>query len=245
MGNGDRRMRVRIGPYKNWVGPYQLAEALCFWVKKVPDEYGMMSKPDWVHRFGEFLAYGNIQPEPEPGDISDLFDNDRKPTWLNRFLMWIDSKRSRKISVRIDRWDTWSMDDTLAYIILPMLRQLQATKHGSPFVDDEDVPDHLKSTAAPPKENDWDTDDNHHLRWDWVLDEMIFAFENKIDDSWQDQFRTGNIEFKMKKLENGMSEMIRGDNYTGNTDWDGMKAYQARISNGFRLFGKFYENLWD
>ena len=238
-------MRVKIGPYKSWWGPYQLAEMLCFWVKKVPDEYGMMSKPDWVHRFGEFLAYGSIQPEPEPGDISDLFDNDRKPTWLNRLLMWIDSKRSRKISVRIDRWDTWSMDDTLAHIILPMLRQLQATKHGSPFVDDEDVPDHLKSTAAPPKENDWDTDDNHHLRWDWVLDEMIFAFENKLNEDWQDQFRSGEIDFRFKKLDNGMSEMIRGENDTSETDWDGIKAYQARISNGFRLFGRYYEALWD
>jgi hypothetical protein len=238
-------MKVKIGNYKSWFGPYQLAEMLCFWAKKVPDEFGMMSKPDWVHRFGEFLAYGSIRPEPEPGDISSLFDDDRKPTWLNRLLTWIHNKQSRTVKVKIDRWDTWSMDDTLAHIILPMLRQLQATKHGSPFVDDEDVPDHLKSTAAPPKENDWDTDDNHHLRWDWVLGEMIFAFENKLNDDWQDQFRSGEIDFRFKKLDNGMSEMIRGENDTSETDWDGMKAYQARISNGFRLFGKYYESMWD
>ena len=137
------------------------------------------------------------------------------------------------------------MDDTLAHIILPMLKQLQATKHGSPLVDDEDVPEHLRSTAAPPKENEYDTDDNHHLRWDWVLDEMIFAFESKLDDSWQDQFRKGKYEFQMKKLENGMSEMIRGENDTSETDWDGMKTYEARISNGFKLFGKYYQALWD
>jgi hypothetical protein len=28
-------------------------------------------------------------------------------------------------------------------------------------------------------------------------------------------------------------------------DWEGMKAEQARITNGFRLFGKYYEGLWD
>jgi hypothetical protein len=28
-------------------------------------------------------------------------------------------------------------------------------------------------------------------------------------------------------------------------DWDYDMAYQARISNGFRLFGKYYEGLWD
>jgi hypothetical protein len=28
----------------------------------------------------------------------------------------------RKIDVRIDKYDTWNMDSTLAYIILPMLK---------------------------------------------------------------------------------------------------------------------------
>ena len=55
------------------------------------------------------------------------------------------------------------MDHTLAMIIVPMLKQLKETKHGAPFVDDEDVPEELKSTSAPAKENDWDTDDNHLL----------------------------------------------------------------------------------
>jgi len=242
-------MKVKIGPYKNWIGPYQLAEMLCFWVKKQPGEYGILSKPDWVHKFGEWLAYGSVEPEPGVGEVYSFIDDDRKPTWLNRFLTWVHSKKDRKILVRIDPWDTWSMDDTLAHIILPMLRQLQATKHGSPLVDDEDVPEHLRSTASlelTQEEKDWGgIDSNHHLRWDWALDEMIFAFENKLDDSWQDQFHKGEFKFKMKKLENGMSEMIRDEKDRDNIDWDGMKAYQARISNGFRLFGKFYESLWD
>lgn len=51
-------MKVYIGPYKNWVGPYQIAEALCFWVKPVKDEYNFKSKPDWVHNFGTWLSHG-------------------------------------------------------------------------------------------------------------------------------------------------------------------------------------------
>ena len=54
--------------------------------------------------------------------------------------------RKRKISVRIDRQDTWSMDHTLAYIILPMLKQLRATKHGSPYIEPEDIPEHMRLT---------------------------------------------------------------------------------------------------
>ena len=28
-------------------------------------------------------------------------------------------------------------------------------------------------------------------------------------------------------------------------DFVGMKRHQDRMSNGFRLFGKYYEGLWD
>ena len=62
-------MRVKIGKYVDWFGPYQLADALCFWVPKVKDEYGMEDKPDWVHKFGEWLTYGSVAPEPEVGQI--------------------------------------------------------------------------------------------------------------------------------------------------------------------------------
>ena len=153
--------------------------------------------------------------------------------------------------VKIDRWDTWSMDHTLGMIILPMLKQLKETTHGAPFVDDEDVPEELKSTSAPPKENEYDTDANHFKRWDWALDEMIFAFEHKLDDSWQDAFRSGVHDMKTVPVawdENGKATMyqwVDGPNNTYKCDYDGMKVVQDRIQNGFRLFGKYYSSLWD
>ena len=72
--------------------------------------------------------------------------------------IWYD-RRTQKVKVRIDRWDTWSMDHTLGRIVLPMLKQLKESNHGSPLVDDEDVPEELKSTTAPAKENE-----GHHQR---------------------------------------------------------------------------------
>ena len=80
---------------------------------------------------------------------------------------------NRKISVKLHKWDSWNADNTIAIIAHPLLIQLKETKHGAPLVDDEDVPDELKSTSAPPKENDYDVDGNHFKRWDWVMDEMI------------------------------------------------------------------------
>lgn len=163
----------------------------------------------------------------------------------------LDRRSDRSISVRIDPWDTWSMDHTLAPIILPMLVQLKATKHGAPQVDVEDVPKELrpskKELAAYNK--DGTTDENFFKRWDWVLDEMIWAFEQKCRDDWESDYTTGEYDFEFKKIEDGeykgYSEMVKGPNHTAVTDWEGRKAHQSRMSNGFRLFGKYYEALWD
>ena len=234
-------MKVKIGPYKNWFGPYQLAEKLCFWAKEEKDEYGFPQKPDWVHNFGEWLAHGKVEPEPKVGEITKMWE-DRPTTFLYKFLNWIHSKQERTIKVHIDRWDTWSMDHTLAYIILPMLKQLKERKHGAPYVEMTDRPQHLQCYKEP---EDHEPDKFHHEAWDWAMDEMIFAFESKLDDSWEEQFESGEYDLQWKKLENGVSEMVRGPNDTKVYDWEGRKKYQERISNGFRLFGKYYEGLWD
>jgi hypothetical protein len=218
-------MKVYIGPYKNWVGPHQIAEAILFWMDRNDDR---------VYNFGERL-------DKIPG--------------LTKFCLWVEKHRRQKISVRIDKYDTWSMDHTLAHIILPMLKQLQETKHGSPLVDDEDVPEELKSTTAPPKENEWDVDGNHFKRWDWVLGEMIFAFECELKEDWDEEFWTGEWgksefvetgEEYSNPLTNKVEKLYTMTN-TGNRtcDWEARQKVQDRISNGFRLFGKYYQNLWD
>ena len=148
----------------------------------------------------------------------------------------------RDISVKIDKWDTWSMDHTLALIAHPMLVQLRDTTNGSPFIEFEDRPQHLIGTV--PVRERGDIDEFHHDAWQWVLTEMIHAFESKLQDDWQDQFWSGESDWEI--LEKGdFSEMVRGPNHTLKMDYEGMAIYQERISNGFRLFGKYYENLWD
>ena len=238
-------MKIYIGPYKNWVGPYQLAEKILFWMDKDKDER--------VHNFGEWLAHGSVEPEPEFRTGADILSRKERPnTLLYRFLLWIESRRKRKIKIRIDRYDTWGMDSTLSMIILPMLKQLQETKHGAPYVEDEDVPEHIRSTVAEPKENEWDTDSNHFLRWDWVMDELIWTFTQLHPDTdWEDQYRSGEYDLRSVPCEwneNGeptLYEMKDGPNHTAKIDYDGMKAHQDRINNGLRLFGRYYQGLWD
>jgi len=155
----------------------------------------------------------------------------------------------RKMDIHIHNYDTWSMDSTLAHIILPMLKQLKETKHGSPFVDDEDVPEELRSTSAPPKENEWDTDDFFHDRWDWVIDEMIWAFEQKCRDWWQEDYviEHAEIDFDDKEEVDYEGEAVVKLKWKkeGKYDREGEKAHQERMDRGFRLFGKYYEGLWD
>ena len=110
----------------------------------------------------------------------------------------------------------------LLLLSVPMLKQLKATKHGAPAVDLEDVPEELRPTNT----EEWqklykeggETDDKFFKRWDWVLDEMIYAFDCKAN---------------------------KDDVYMRFDDRDEMQKEQDRISNGFRLFGKYYESLWD
>lgn len=138
------------------------------------------------------------------------------------FLEWVYNKTINKIigqgaeqrvKVRIDDYDVWSMDDTLALIIAPMLKLLKEKKHGSAYVDDADVPEELR---LKPDVKTPDHDNLVEKRWDYVLGEMTWAFERKA--------RCGI-----------------GIDYDSPT----YKEDEKRMRNGFCLFGKYYEALWD
>ncbi len=146
-------------------------------------------------------------------------------------------KRERKVSVHIDRSDVWNMDHTLALIVVPMLKMLKEDKHGSPYVDNDDVPDHLHDTQTG---FSYDTDENHHARWVWVLDEMIWAFEQHASSEWELQYYSGETDLKID--DTGL--MYEGPDHTFKVDYDGMTAHRARMKNGLRLFAKYYDGLW-
>jgi hypothetical protein len=152
----------------------------------------------------------------------------------------------QKISVKTDVWDIWSADTMLAHIILPTLIELKKCKECSPFVDDDDVPDNIKSTSDKTQHKHHDTDKFYHDRWVYVLDEMIFAFNTKAGDNqdWEDNFHSGEYDMQVKKLENGTIQMLTGPNDTHKYDVEGAKVYNNRINNGFRLFGVYYNSLW-
>jgi len=202
-------VKVYLSKYRyHWISPYTVLEKVFFW-REIDYDEPIIDK--WSDRLTP-ICQG-----------------------IQKVLDFIHPKINY---VKIDRWDTWSMDYTLSFIVVPMLKQLKETKHGAPFVDDEDVPDELKSTSAPPKENDYDTDKNHFKRWDWALNEMIWAFEQNLDHDSEDKF-FDHAEWDEKEKDFGKNlHKIKIDQV-------GLKAHQDRKANGFRLFGKYYQGLWD
>jgi hypothetical protein len=214
-------VKVYISNYRNhWLSPYIILEKVFFW-REIDYDEPKIEK--WADRLNPLCVA------------------------LQKVLGFIHPRINY---VKIDRYDTWSMDHTLADIILPMLKQLNAEKHGAPHVDDEDVPMELQSWTSPAKD-EYDTDGNHFARWDWVMNEMIFAFECKVDDTWQEKFSSGEHDMKSVPCnwdENGKPTLYsfeEGPNHTYKCDYEGMREVQKRITNGFRLFGRYYENLWD
>jgi hypothetical protein len=228
-------MKVYFGSYSKWWHPHNIMLPFKKILNISDEEY-----------------YGKIL-EPDGNSVLERFKN----TWLGRKLHK-RSFASKPIKyVKIDKWDTWNMDSTLAEIILPMLKQLKDTKHGSPLVDLEDVPVELHPTEEPNSTNGY-IDNTHHQRWDWVINEMIFAFENK-NKFWQEQFYEGKSEFESIPIRMVDGEPVEitddeepefyemkithSDDY--HFDKEGHDAYEKRISNGFLLFGKYYQALWD
>lgn len=215
-------------PKNNWLSPYTIIEKIIFW-RDIDYDEPLVKNIIKYTKLGWFCSV--------------LFDV-RK--FFNRDIRY----------VKIDAWDTWSMDSTLSPIILPMLKQLKATKHGAPHVDDEDVPAKLRSKPLPVKPSSLSkSPDVHKLhdgvdskffkRWDWVLDEMIWAFTELNKDDWTEPFWTGTSDTVWVKLPNGYTEMKHGPNHTLKFDKKGHDRHGARIQNGLRLFGKYYTSLWD
>jgi len=198
-------MKINIGPYLKWWGPYQIVDLLFFWHNDRIESEHLHNRWDYKlhYSFAQWLSETRFQ----------------------KLCQWIHDRRKRKVKIHIDDYDTWGMDYTLALIIVPMLKVLKEKKHGSPYIEDCDVPDNLgiRSTdVVRAKDSSGDKwDDNTHKRWDWVLSEIIWSFEQLIDDSAEDEFFIPS--FKEEEY----------------------NRYHDRIQNGLRLFGVYYRGLWD
>jgi len=172
----------------------------------------------------------------------------------------------RQVEIQIDRYDTWGMDETLAHIILPMLKQLQETKQGAPYVDWEDVPHELRTTHVESEryKTNGETDAHWFDRWDYVMEQMIWSFANLVNKTEETfyyneeedaEYTTiefvgvGPCQLRLFPDEDGSTEDYEFYEWKsksrGKLDKEKMIEYNKKMQNGFRLFGKYYQSLWD
>jgi hypothetical protein len=211
-------MKVFIGPYRNWIGPYQISAKIFFWLEKWPsDELEQRWDYKLHDKFGDWLA----------------------KTWVADLCQWVETKKKRKIEIHIDRYDTWGMDHTLSMLIVPMLKQLRDSKHGYPLADIEDAP-HIGEGDRDPNDG---SDSLADARWNWILDEMIWAHEQIIDEESDKNYYEPYESDETPEVTPFMS--LKESLNIGKFNKEKFDAHEARMQNGLRLFGKYYRSLWD
>ena len=200
-------MKVEIGPYLDWWGPYQILKLLTY------------------------LGFSE--------DTTDGWA-EKSPQWFTDVCQWIENKRKRKIKIKIDKYDTWGMDSTLALIIIPMLKQLKATKHGIPgsmFVEEDGENGYGYSEATMAKAE---------AKWDMIIDHMMWSFKQVLDEE-HDAFTIvkGKLDFKDYPEDEGKGTRPLRWEREYEMRWDAYHAYHERIQEGLDLFSKHYKSLWD
>jgi len=205
---------------KVYIAPYSRHFTSKIHTKYMTKRYGRYKWPETNYWFENFL-------EKLEDYIQVLYDYT-----VNRFFYG-----KRKIKVRVDKYDTYNMDETLSHIIHPLLKQLKVTKHGIPCdIDMKDLPKELRlskvemdifnSNKTVSDDKRKEVDQKVLTAWNWIIDEMIHSFECTINDEWDQQFynRSNNtLTFNKEAYE---------------------KAWERR-KNGLRLFGKYFHSHWD
>lgn len=166
--------------------------------------------------------------------------------------------KPQRVNIDIERHDTWNMAETLAQIIYPMLIKLRAEKHGFPSEfselggEDYAAQKSFEFYEESLKE-EWPKAEQ---RWDDVLDKMIWAFGQLVDDDWESKYHHGKGEYDWVESDHMFPNPITGvmehtfqmvdknpdDHWY---DYVGHRLHQDRIQEGLDLFGKYYRNLWD
>lgn len=153
-----------------------------------------------------------------------------------------EGDEEREVDIQIDRHDLHDLSSTIATLVAPLLKEFKKDLTGAAFVDNEDVPEKLRASPEEVEaQNHGDLDPLFFDRWGWVLDEMEWTFSTLARDWEIDFYHDGLIE--------GMNQIPESSLIPGTGDFsvdeEGIKATKERIDNGLRLFGKYFQGLWD
>lgn len=162
----------------------------------------------------------------------------------------------RRIDVQIDKWDTYSLDHTIALIMLPALLQLKQTAHGVPNEFTRRVGGDMDSNYCFDfiKEDENQVFDQGCAKWGETLDKMIWSFQQLVFDDYDSKYHHGKMDVGWKPIKHlnpvtgvveDMYEMVDKNPNEHWYDYDGHMLHEARIQEGIDLFAKHFRDLWD
>ena len=138
------------------------------------------------------------------GVKKDRIDSIDDRLWYGRvgkLRAWLlDHTRKQKVRIRVDPYDTWAADWTLAMITASVIEKLRETHYGHPMTWKDDGPPEFRDggeNLGPPE----DGRDFHAARWDWILDEIIWTMKvirdrnGRLDDEEQVRVSRGLLLF--------------------------------------------------
>lgn len=173
---------------------------------------------------------------------------------------YLKGNKERRVNVQIDPFDTWSLDHTLALVILPALIQLKHSKQGVPGEFTNRIGGDFDRNLVFDfiKEDDDKVFDQLCDQWDEILDKMIWSFlQLSIEDDYDNQYHHGKMKIGWEKLPDDLYpnssignkeplyQMIDKNPGQHWYDYVGQEEHDRRIQEGLDLFGKYFRNLWD
>lgn len=145
-----------------------------------------------------------------------------------------DPQKPRKICIKIDKWDSWSAEETLAMIIAPLLRQLKETTHAyPPILEDTDCTS---------------TDENHScpgaIKWTEILDKIIWSMEEIANgEPNAPEMPTPTIDIETSEWTSTRQTQYNPEEMA--KYHQDMSEYLSRVQKGCDLLGQFFRDLWD
>ena len=165
---------------------------------------------------------------------------------------------SRKVKVELIGSDIYSLDHTLAYIILPSLLWLKENKVG--------IPGELAEVGGEEYRSQYSFDfytathdeafDIACKRWEDILDKIIWSFQQIVEEDYNENYHYGelaNYDFEeedeqlVNPLTNKKEKLFRMVDKNPDSHWYdvvGHHEHEKRIQEGLDLFGKYYRSLW-
>ena len=193
-------------------------------------------------KIGDKVRYFGLNIDPSPWwELAYL-----KPKWMWRDFSYWCKKQYQRVRYGFPLEESWDFKSHCAKWVLPRLKKLREDTMSYPSRlsnSDEIFSDQRYfSFYKDVSKGDSKTQEYGAIKWDEILDKIIWSFEHMDDDI--DPIYPENYDHRQIVVdisEKGTTFRPVDDR---KIDWSPIEAHQRRLQEGFDLFGKYYEDLW-